>query len=89
MAGYSEDAASAATRTPLPGTDGGGAPQNDLISPVVQAWTKQVATCDLLASSLATLRALIAGARGNVDIDPQALEAALQVRMATATTSIS
>jgi histidine ammonia-lyase len=88
LAGYAEDAVATATRTPLPGTDGGGAPQNDLLSPVVQAWAKQVATGGVLANSVSTLRALCATARGDVDMEPRPLYEALQARMATATTLI-
>jgi histidine ammonia-lyase len=85
LAGYSEDAASSATRTPLPGTDGGGAPQNDLISPVMQAWTKHVATGQILSRSIATLSAVLDTAKGNVATDPHAICTNLLDRMASAT----
>jgi histidine ammonia-lyase len=86
LAGYAEDAASVASRTPLPGTDGGGAPQNDLISPVVQAWTKQVAASDLLSSAAATLGAVAACIEREVDTDPHAVDRALRLRMTSSTT---
>jgi hypothetical protein len=85
LAGYAEDAASTASRTPLPGTEGGGAPQNDLISPVVQAWAKQTAASDLLSSAAAVLRAVAACVQGDVHIDPLGLDQALRDRMVSVT----
>jgi histidine ammonia-lyase len=85
LAGYAEDAASTASRTPLPGTEGGGAPQNDLISPVVQAWAKQTAASDLLSSAAAILRAVAACVQVDVHIDPLGLDQALRDRMVSVT----
>ena len=85
LAGYAEDAASTASRTPLPGTEGGGAPQNDMISPVVQAWAKQTAASDLLSSAAAVLRAVAACVQGDVHIDPLGLDQALRDRMVSVT----
>ena len=87
LAGYAEDAASQASRTPLPGTDGGGAPQNDLISPVVQAWAKHIAVGDLLLTAAATLRAVAACVRGAPALEAQSLDLALRNQMASVTTS--
>ena len=89
LAGYAEDAASTATRTPLPGTDGGGAPQNDLISPVIQAWTKHTAAAELLSRSTATLRTVLATLAGGVDTDPRATCTNLLNRMASATSVLA
>jgi hypothetical protein len=89
LAGYAEDAASTATRTPLPATDGGGAPQNDLISPVIQAWTKHTATGELLSRSTATLRTLLATLAGGVDTDPRVTCTNLLNRMASATSVLA
>ncbi len=85
LAGYAEDAVTAATRTPLPGTDGGGAPQNDLISPVMQAWTKHVTAGETLSRSIATLSAILDTAKGNVATDPHAICTNLLDRMASTT----
>jgi len=83
LAGYAEDAVATASRTPLPGTAGGGAPQNDLLSPVVQAWAKQSATFDLSSRAAATLRAVAACVAGDTHIDVQQLDLALRTRMAS------
>jgi histidine ammonia-lyase len=85
LAGYAEDAASTATRSPLPGTDGGGAPQNDLISPVIQAWTKHTAAGEFLSRSTATLSAVLVSLAGRVDTDLRATCTNLLDRMASAT----
>jgi histidine ammonia-lyase len=87
LAGYAEDAASQASRTPLPGTDGGGAPENDLISPVVQAWAKHIAVGDLLSAAVATLRAVSACVKGASELEPQGADASLRIRMVSVTTS--
>jgi hypothetical protein len=84
LAGYAEDAVSTASRTPLPGSDGGGAPQNDLVSPVIQAWTKQVTAGEILSRSTAILRAVLATVAGHVDTDPRATCTNLLDRMASA-----
>jgi histidine ammonia-lyase len=89
LAGYAEDAASTATRTPLPGTDGGGAPQNDLISPVIQAWTKHAAAGEILSRSTAALSAVLATLAGHVDTDPRAACTNLLHRMARATSVLA
>jgi histidine ammonia-lyase len=89
LAGYAEDAASTATRTPLPGTDGGGAPQNDLISPVIQAWTKHTAAAEILSRSTATLHTVLATLAGDVDTDPRATCTNLLNRMASATSVLA
>ena len=89
LAGYAEDAVSTATRTPLPGSDGGGAPQNDLISPVLQAWTKQVTAGEILSRSTAILRAVLATLAGHVDTDPRATCTNLLDRMASATSVLA
>jgi histidine ammonia-lyase len=85
LAGYAEDVAASAGRTLLPGTDGGGAPQNDLISPVVQAWSKQTAASELLSSAVAVLRAVAACVQGDVSTDSLELDRALRYRMASVT----
>jgi histidine ammonia-lyase len=85
LAGYAEDGVSTATRTPIPGTEGGGGPQNDLISPVVQAWAKQMAAGEVLSRSVATLRAVLAGVKGGVDVEPRSLDESLRDRMASGT----
>lgn len=85
LSGYAEDAAASTSRTPLPGTDGGGAPQNDLISPVVQAWAKLTAASEFLSSAIAVLRAVAAGVHGDVSSDPCNLDRALRYRMVSVT----
>jgi histidine ammonia-lyase len=89
LAGYAEDAVSTATRTPLPGTDGGGAPQNDLISPVIQAWTKHTAAGAILSRSTATLSAILATLAGHVGTDPRETCTNLLDRMARATSVLA
>jgi histidine ammonia-lyase len=89
LAGYAEDAVSTATRTPLPGTDGGGTPQNDLISPVIQAWTKHTATREILSRSTATLSAVLATLAGHVATDPHTTCTNLLDRMASATSVLA
>jgi histidine ammonia-lyase len=89
LAGYAEDAIPTATRTALPGTDGGGAPQNDLISPVMQAWTKHVTSGEILSRSTATLRAVVATLAGHVDTDPLTTCTNLLDRMASATSVLA
>jgi histidine ammonia-lyase len=85
VAGYAEDAAARASRTPLPGTEAGGGPQNDLLSPVVQAWAKQLAVGNLLSTACAVLRAVAACVGGEETLDPHGLDAALRRRMEKAT----
>jgi histidine ammonia-lyase len=84
LAGYAEDAASTASRTPLPGTEGGGTPQNDLISPVVQAWAKLMTSSGLLSTATAVLRAVAACIEGDDSVDVHALDQAVGARMNSA-----
>jgi histidine ammonia-lyase len=85
LAGYAEDVTATASRTPVPGTDGGGAPQNDLISPVMQAWAKQTVAIDLLSSAVAVLRAVAACVQGDINMNPLGLDQVLRERMVSVT----
>jgi histidine ammonia-lyase len=85
LAGYAEDVTATVSRTLVPGTDGGGAPQNDLISPLLQAWAKQTAAIDLLSSAAAVLRAVAACVQGDINVNPLELDQVLRGRMASVT----
>ena len=79
VADCAERARNLATRTPLPGSEGGGFGQNDVAAPVFSAWDKCIATGALFDDCLAMLAAVASQAFAVTGRDsPPALTGLLQ-----------